>query len=177
MYICVYKFSTIWKSWLTNFQKLPRFLICARDLTSRNRKLSLVEINSARRRCNLPICVLQKIRNLAPVTAISPKRQSLRVATAIVWISVVPPFIQAFARNAIGRSAADASVRSRRSDIRKRMLNSLNKANYNRSTALHIANSCSIWWLINILLVICYHLLFILLISRIILNYKSKRKM
>lgn len=91
------------------------FNIRVRDLTSGNRKkLSLVAINSAWRRCNLliPYVFCKKIRNLALVTVISPRGQSLRVATAIAWISVVPPFIWARIRSKCNRPVGCRRIRA-----------------------------------------------------------------
>lgn len=61
IYVCNdNKFSMISKSWLTNFQKLSRFLVYSISvpvisLAEIGESISLIAINSARRRCNLLI--------------------------------------------------------------------------------------------------------------------------
>lgn len=149
---------------INEFSKIVKifslFNIRACDFTSGNRrKVSLIAINSARRRCNLliPYVFCKKVCNLAPGQwwRFHPRD---KVCALLPQSLEFPPFPlsyeRVFARNAIGRTAADASVRSCRSDIRKRMLNSHNKASYNRSTALHIVNPWSVCCLNCILFVI-----------------------
>lgn len=159
--MCVYvcnnnKFSTISKSLSTSSQRLPRFLIhptfalviLSAEIGESYRSLQSILRNVAVIRWYC-MCFA---KNLQSRTGDSDFTQGTKFARRYRNRLNFrrPPFVCAVARNAIDWSAADASVRSRRSDIRKWMLNSLNKINYNRNTALLIVNSWSVCCLSNI---------------------------
>lgn len=154
LYVYQDKFSMVWKSWLTNYQKFPRFLTHSTSVLVLS--VILAEIKSYH---SLKSILLMPISYVfCKKLVISLKWRRFRPRDKVcAWLS------QSFEFPSIPLScgyslemqlAADTSVRSRCSDIRKRMLNSLNKANYNRSTTLYTVNSWSVWWLTNILLVI-----------------------